>query len=448
LPALQSLADWKNSIGIPCIVKDVAEIGNDSTAIKNYITGMYYTTDLSFVLIVGDYLEVDSPFHAGGVSDPSYSVVTADPYPDLLVGRFSASTIPEVETQVERTLQYEHEGHDLSMKGWNAAAMGIAASIVKDHMDGIRDALMAGGFLEVDRIYDPGASKTEVIDGLHEGRRLVNYCGQGSTTMWGTTGFNVNDILHLANTDKLPFVHSAACYGGDFNKGTCLGEAWLRAAHEGKPAGAVASYNASTLQYWNEPQIAQLKAVEYFLDETMWSVGGCWYGGSCRMIDLFGMTGWDTFMTWNLFGDPSLRLSGVPELQTLKADAWVIPLDTAVDIQFNVDMGPDHAGDNYCILSGYTGTLPGTLMPGGLEVPLNFDDFTWLALSLVNSPVFKNFYGKLDSSGSAEATLSTQGLTPLSPHLAGTKLFFVTLAWPGGGAFEAATNPKMLTLVE
>lgn len=448
LSSLQSLADWKNSIGIPTTLVDVAHIGNDPMFIKSYIENMFYSDNLSFVLLVGDYNEVKSPYHKGGVSDPSYAVITGDSYPDIFVGRFSAESIIEVETQVKRTLQYEHEGHHVSMGGWNAAGMGIAGFDCTSHMDQIRDALLAGGFTQVDRIYDPGASKIDLIDGLHEGRRIVNYCGHGSTTLWGTTGLSINDVFHLDNVDKLPFVHSVACYGGDFDKGTCMGEAFLRSVHDGEPAGAVASYNASSIQYWLPPLSAQLTAAEYFLNETLWSVGGCWYGGCCRMIDLYGPTGVDTFMTWSLFGDPSLRLTGVPEDLTLDADSWVVPVDVPVDIQFTIEQDPLYGGYLYCILCGVTGTLPGASLPNGLNIPLNFDAFTAFAVGLLNTPLFQNFYGTLDKSGVASATLSTQGLIPLDPSLVGLKLYFAAVSWPGAGAFEAVTNPKMLTIVK
>ena len=61
--------------------------------------------------------------------------------------------------------------------------------------------------------------------------------------------------------------------------------------------------------------------------------------------------------------------------------------------------GPDYANYKYCLLTGATGTQPGSLLPNGVKVPLNFDDWTFFALQYLNSSTFSNFYGVLDAQG-------------------------------------------------
>ena len=57
---------------------------------------------------------------------------------------------------------------------------------------------------------------------------------------------------------------------------------------------------------------------------------------------------------------------------------------------------------NYLVLSGVTGTVPGTLLPKGLAtLPLNWDVFTDIVLGMVNTPAFDAFMGKLDGQGNA-----------------------------------------------
>ena len=51
---MQPFVDHKNAIGITTTIVGVSTIGNDSVAIKNYIQGVYDTSDLAFVLLVGD----------------------------------------------------------------------------------------------------------------------------------------------------------------------------------------------------------------------------------------------------------------------------------------------------------------------------------------------------------------------------------------------------------
>jgi len=39
---------------------------------------------------------------------------------------------------------------------------------------------------------------------LNDGRSMINYCGHGSTTSWGTTGFSNTQVNALANENMLP----------------------------------------------------------------------------------------------------------------------------------------------------------------------------------------------------------------------------------------------------
>jgi hypothetical protein len=98
----------------------------------------------------------------------------------------------------------------------------------------------------------------------------------------------------------------------------------------------------------------------------------------------------------------------------------------------------------YMLLAGASGTHPGTVLPSGVEMPLNFDNLTTLVMANLNNFVFQNFLGNLDASGEAVATFSTNGLTPFNPHMAGTKLYFSAVI---GKKFEFATNARILTFV-
>lgn len=320
LSEMQPFVDWKNSRGIPTTLVNVATIGNTPTAIKNYVQGVYNSTNLSFVLLVGDSAEVVSGSFIGGASDAFYGTLTSDDYPELIVGRFSAQTVAQAHTQVERSIRYEQQDHSLAAGGWNTLGMGVASDqgpghfgeYDYQHMNNIRADELAYGFTAVDQVYDPTATKAMITNGLNAGRRLVNYCGHGSDTSWGTTGFSNTDVNALANEGHLPFVFSVACVNGNFPNQTCFGEAWLRATHNGQPSGAVGAYMSSVNQYWDEPMYAEDEAVDRFCAQTWWGIGALWYAGSCRMMELMPGSGHDMFMTWICFGDPSLRVLGTP----------------------------------------------------------------------------------------------------------------------------------------
>ncbi len=314
--AMTPFVEWKNQKGIPTTIVNVSTIGNNASSIKNYIQGVYNSSDLAWVLLVGDYTQVRPPTVGwwGDPADPTYAQLAGgDSYPDIFVGRFSAENTSHVSTQVERTVYYER---DISSGSWLDKGCGVASDqgpghyneYDDDHMDYIRNDLLGYTYSAVDQIYDPYASASQVTNALNSGRTIVNYCGHGSTTSWSTTGFSNSHINNLTNVNKLPFIISVACVNGNFDGNTCFAEAWLRATSGGQPTGALATYMSSINQYWDEPMYAQDEATDLLVADQMHTFGGICFNGSCHMIDVTGSWGVDMYETWHIFGDPSVLL--------------------------------------------------------------------------------------------------------------------------------------------
>jgi hypothetical protein len=243
-------------------------------------------------------------------------VAGTDRYPDIIVGRFSAETIAEVETQVLRSVEYEK----LPMTGgdWYHRGTGIASSqgpgdddeFDFQHVDNIRTDLLGFTYTEVDQIYDPGASDLMVAEALNEGRSIINYTGHGQCIGWSTTGFSNSDVYALTNDNMLPFIWSVACMNGNFANisGPCFAEAWLRATNGAEPTGAVATLMSSINQDWNEPMDAQDEMVDLLVGGDNLTFGGLSMNGCSHMLDQYGFAGEDDFLAWHIFGDPSLRV--------------------------------------------------------------------------------------------------------------------------------------------
>jgi len=313
--AMLPFVEWRNQMGIPTSLVDISTIGNTATLIDAYITNLYQTEGLAFALLVGDAAQIATPSAAGGASDPSYSLAAGtDNYPDLFVGRFSAETIAHVETQVARTVTYEKT--PMAGAAWYHQGTGIASDqgpgddgeYDYQHMNVIRLKLLTYSYSLVDQIYDPSATAAMVTSALNAGRGIVNYCGHGSMTSWGTTGFSNANVSALANDWMLPFICSVACVNGQFNAGTCFGEAWLRSTRAGNPIGAVATYMSSINQSWNPPMCGQDEVIDLLVNDEMRTFGGLCFNGSCQMMDEYGADGQNMFLTWHIFGDPSLAV--------------------------------------------------------------------------------------------------------------------------------------------
>jgi len=316
---VQPLADHKTSIGIAATVVPVSTIGNNATAIGNYIQNLYDTSDLAFVLLVGDAAQVATPSASGGSSDPSYAKVAGgDDYPDIFIGRFSAETAADVDTQVLRTVEYEE--NQATMESWFWKGLGIASDegagigdegqSDDEHMAEIRTWLLGGGYTEVGELYGYSTTPSQVATALHDGRGIINYVGHGSTTAWSSTGFSNSDVNSLTNDNLLPFIISVACVNGQFDGYTCFGEAWMRATNGSEPTGAVGIYCSSINQSWAPPMEGQDEFNLRYLDGTYNTYGALCFAGSCSMMDDYGADGISMYNTWHIFGDPSLRIVG------------------------------------------------------------------------------------------------------------------------------------------
>ena len=82
-----------------------------------------------------------------------------------------------------------------------------------------------------------------------------------------------------------------------------------------------------------------------------------------------------------------------------------ISLSQGGDISLQLGLGPKHAGKDYLIVLGVSGSDPGVVAGPGSYVRLNVDSITWAGLSLLRSAVLEDFIGTLDAQGSANAVI-------------------------------------------
>ena len=312
MSTIQPYVNWKIQKGIPTELVEWSTIGSTATQLQTYIQNRYNAdNNLTYVQLVGDAPQIPSLSSGGGGSDPSFSLVAgSDNYPDIFIGRFSAETAAQVTAQINKAIAYERDV--TTSDTWLSRALGIASDEGGSggdngesdiaHMNNIRTDLLNYGYTSVDQVYDPGASASTVTTNVNAGRGFMNYVGHGSNTSWVTTGFNNTNASALTNGTKTPFIMDVACVNGNFVSITCFAEAWLRNAN----GGAVAMYASSINQSWSSPMRAQDEVTDLLIAEAKTTVGGLYYNGSCRMMDVYGSDGVNMFKTWHIFGDASL----------------------------------------------------------------------------------------------------------------------------------------------
>ena len=320
---MQPFVNWKKLIGIPTEIIDVATIGNTSVDINNYVSTYYTQKGLTFLLLVGDAAQVATNTLSTGHSDNAYGyLVGSDSYPEIFVGRFSAENVSDVQTQVQRSVDYERNplatawlSNGICMASSEGAGIGHNGGESDiQHEDLIRTDLLGYNYSIVTQLHETTNTPTvaQVAAAINSGASIINYTGHGSETAWSTSGFNNANINNLTNVGMLPFIWSVGCVTGAFVNTTCFGEAWLRATNNNQPIGAVATLMSTINQSWAPPMTGHDEMndilVETYVNNIKRTFGGISMNGCMYMNDVEGSAGAEMTDTWNLFGDPSLMV--------------------------------------------------------------------------------------------------------------------------------------------
>lgn len=113
---------------------------------------------------------------------------------------------------------------------------------------------------------------------------------------------------------------------------------------------------------------------------------------------------------------------------SLSVDSGAISAASGGKVDFHLDAGPSNQYRQYMLFGGMTGTWPGILLPDGTVLPLNWDAFTWISISLANTAVFPNTLSQLNFIGQSAAAFDTLG--PLPSSMVGLTFYFA-FALPG-----------------
>ena len=224
--AIQPYIDWKMEKGYKVYTETVSTGTNAKTIIQNAYNN---NPDILYVLLVGDWADIKSDLLSGyAPMDPQLGcVVGTDQFPDITIGRFSANSANDVTTQVNKVIQYEKNPGS----GWYTSALGVASNqgpgddneLDYQQIDVIyNDKLDPFTYDSFSTAYDPTGTAQMVTNAINGGVSIINYCGHGSETSWGSTGFSNSHIAGLTNGDKLPFIFSVACVNGAFHSGECF----------------------------------------------------------------------------------------------------------------------------------------------------------------------------------------------------------------------------------
>ncbi len=263
--ALQPFIEWKTLKGLYVIeaYTDNPEVGTTTTSIKNYLQNLYENPEpginpQSFVLFVGDVAQIPAFNGSGHVTDLYYSTFdgAGDIYPENFYGRFSASSLNQLQPQIDKTLEYEQYlmpdptfldeillvvGDDASHElTWGNGQMNYGTQYYFNEEHGLNSHT----FLQP---ANNSAIHDSIISNMNNGITFGNYSAHCGNTGWSTPSFKISDIPSLTNEHMYPLLVGNCCLSVKF-EGTCFGEEILRAENK----GAIGYIGGSNSTYWDE----------------------------------------------------------------------------------------------------------------------------------------------------------------------------------------------------
>ena len=344
--------------------------GRTKDVIQAFVVGRYtnISTRPSALLLVGDTLQIaafrglytDHP-----ITDLYYGCMDGgtDWQPEFPVGRFCVSTLAELTNVTAKSIAHEQA----RVSGWFKRATFMAskdnyAITEGTHESVIADHLVQRGYAS-SKLYCQtyAATGSQVFSAFNSGCAFGVYSGHGMEYYWADGPvFSADDVMTLANTGHYTVVFSFACLTGDYSYlPYCLAEAWLRAPGR----GAAAVLASSVTSYWNEDDILEKALFNALFGENQPLLGTAFWRARQLFLAYWGDDPFRTtrryYEQYNLLGDPTLRVAGLPGQTNGIPDAWFTQ-HGITNTDYTLELEADRDGDGMTAFQEYqAGTDPG-----------------------------------------------------------------------------------------
>ncbi|MCX7953927.1 MAG: C25 family cysteine peptidase [Bacteroidales bacterium] len=416
---LQPFINWKIKQGYIVHTAYTDQIGNTTGAIKNYIQSQYNnaTPDNpapTYVLFVGDIQQIPSynGTTGGHVTDLYYLTMNgaSDYLPDMYSGRFSATTVQQLQNIIEKTLEYEQfTMPDSSYLQYALMIAGVDATYAPTYGNGqinygnLYYTNENNGIISYTYLYGSGSpivsnspqAAPAIKQNISNGIGFGNYTAHCSSNGWADPSVTTSDIPNLTNNHRYGFLIGNCCLSNKFNDNECFGEALLRAPNK----GAIGYIGGSNNTYWDEDYYYSVGVKQVSANPVYDPAHLGFYD---RLFHLFGEEEFKWFITasqinyagnlaveesgspsnryyweiYHLMGDPSLMpYLGIPSLLSAQYPTSV-PIGTPyIQIQTEPYAYVGLSLNNSWIAAGYSGSqgivnlnISSVVMPCTLDI--------------------------------------------------------------------------------
>lgn len=330
LTSIQPLVDWKNQQGFRVEVKTMETGFNTPQNFKDYITGLYSSDGLEYILMVGDAYpnggngggsnDVPMYWWAPGGEDASYSDSwytcmdgPDDHYADIAIGRLVYDNLGELDLQIQKTLDHYFNPDDNS----NWAENSILIAHMEEYpgkytqcCEQIRTYPYPLQTPIFEQAYGgAGYTNTQVVSYVNANScGIFNYRGHGSATelwQWCPQGsFTAQHVNQLTNEDRLFVFFDVCCDNMDIvaYNGNCLCESFMKS-----PVASVASNGAIIPSYTIPNHDYDKEMYKAVFEEGIYNIGYVTNFANITVLNVHGTIGRSNVRTYLWLGDASLE---------------------------------------------------------------------------------------------------------------------------------------------
>ncbi len=240
-------------------------------------------------------------------SDPALAAVNGeDLLPDLALGRLPATNLDQAQALVQKVLDWEDAGYDLSgpatLVADNPDRAGNFEADIADISSSFLGARSHQSLLI--RLLG-GNTRPSILDSMNSGISLLSYVGHGGSAVWASENvLNSLDTPSLQAQSQQPLMLTMNCLNGYFVSPAidALAEAFLKV--EGR--GTIAAFSPSGLSLDGPAHVFHRAMVDQVVNGNHERLGDVVlaaqqaYAASGQMPELLAI--------YTLFGDPAMKI--------------------------------------------------------------------------------------------------------------------------------------------
>jgi len=342
--------------------------GKTTTSIQSFIKNRYTNslTRPDALLLVGDISQI--PRFIGSTTDnPDTDLYygcmdgSVDWQPEFPVGRLSVTTTNQLTAVLNKSMAHEQS----ILEPWIKRATFMASLDNYTVSEGTHNSVITGSLTRLGYTaeklycYTSNATPAQTRSAINNGCAFGLYSGHGDTTYWADGPvFTQSDVNSLTNSGHYPIICSFACLTGKYSLPECFAETWLRASSK----GAAAVFASSVTSYWDEDDILEKCLIQALFTENQPLLGTALWRAKQLYLAIFGSSTTTTrryFEQYNLLGDPTLEVVGLPVLTNGIPVAWFTS-QGITNTDYTLELQEDRDGDGMTAQQEYlAGTNPG-----------------------------------------------------------------------------------------